>query len=283
MIFIYINNKKQIIIDTGYYKCQLLLFSLLLYFISINFDKFLNYGNCALNIILKHSGVLLTYVISLLYVSSGFKIGMNYKETERLNLPIFQSDSNNNIKNDEGSFDQNKPSKSCNTEILLNLEKELNKMDIKYNKSSNSNNGSRHNNCIKQSNLSINSSYDEKKEKTKLDKSLSYIHSLYIELTFFYIFIVFFLIILSIFSFEKNKEYIHEYNGKWRYQCPLEKYDMVANLIEFILLLYLMLLVIKIWNYTYIFKCTKFIGYFTIFWISIGPLINVIYQFINII
>jgi len=81
---------------------------------------------------------------------------------------------------------------------------------------------------------------------------------------------------LSIFSYKNNKEYIHEYNGKWRYQCPLENYDMVADLIEFILLLYLMLLVVKIWNYTYIFKCTRFIGYFTILWVSIGPLINIL-------
>jgi len=278
MIFFSINNKKQIIVDTGYYKCQLFLFSLLLYFISLNFDKFSNYGNCALNFVLRHSGILLTYVISLIYVSSGFKIGMNYKKTERLNLPIFKYDSNNNIKIYEGSNDQIKPSVTCNREALLNIERELNKMDNVFNNSSNSNNGSKNNSnsYLKQSNTSINSSYDEKKEKNILNKSLAYIQSLIIELTFFYILTVIFLIMLSIFSYKNNKEYIHEYNGKWRYQCPLENYDMVADLIEFILLLYLMLLVVKIWNYTYIFKCTRFIGYFTILWVSIGPLINIL-------
>jgi len=281
MIFFFINSKKQIIVDTGHIKSQLLLFGLLLYFISLNFNKFLNYGNCALHFILRHSGILLIYAISLIYIASGFKIGMNYKEMERLNLPEFKN-GNNNEKFDENNNDSKTTSLTLTKEIILNIEKELNNLEI-YN---NSNQGNRKSSYyLKKSNLSVNSKNDESSEKVKLNKCVAYIHSLYIELTFIYISVVNLLIILSLFSLRKKKEYIHEYNGKWRYLCPLENYDMIANLIEFLLIFYLMLLILKIWNYTYIFKCIKYIGNFTILWVTLGPLINVnrliIYIYIN--
>jgi len=244
MIFITINRKKQIIENTGYIKCQLILLGLLLFFISTIFNKFLDYWNCALYFILRHSGILLAYVISLLYISSGYKIGMDYRQMGKLNYSFFKS-GNSTI-----NFEDN-------------TKKDINN---KLNKNS----------PIKQSNSSINSNSTESKEKDKFYKNLLNLNSLYIELTFLYIFLVVALIILSIFLVDNNT-YIHEYSGKWRYQCPLEKFDMIANMTEFVAILYMIFLVIKIWNFTFIFKCVKYIGYSTIIWLSIGPLVNVIY------
>jgi len=256
MIFITINRKKQIIENTGYIKCQLILLGLLLFFISTIFNKFLDYWNCALYFILKHSGILLIYVISLLYISSGHKIGMDYRQMEKLNYSFFKSG------NSTLNFEEN-----TNVSNSASLSK---KKDI-YNS-----NNKKNSSLIKKSNSSINSDSTESKEKDKFNKNLLYLNSLYIELTFLYIFVVVALITLSIFLVDNNT-YIHEYSGKWRYQCPLEKYDMIANFTEFIAILYMVLLVIKIWNFTYVFKCVKYIGYSTIIWLSIGPLANVIY------
>lgn len=246
--------------DIGLVKCQFFLLGIILYFLSVNFNKFVNYEQCALNLVLKHSGVLLTYIVSLLYMSSAYKIGMYYRETERLNYSFFKSGTSSL------NYDENIDSKGS---LMKSSEKRSNPS---------MNNLGNVNTFLKKSNPSIKS--DENREKEKFNKNLVYIHSLHVELTAIYIFAIIALIILSFFSYEKNKEYIHEYDGKWRYKCPLEKYDMVASVVEFMSLIYLIVLVIKVWNYTYIFKCIKYIGYSAILWISIGPLVNVIFQII---
>jgi len=256
MIFFAFNYKKGIIMDTGHIKCQFFLLGLMLYFLSINFNKFLNYKHCALNFILRHSGVLLTYIVSLLYVTSGFKIGMYFREIERLNYSFFKSGTSSlnyeeNISDSKGSLMKTSSTEKGSTPTLDNKIPHL-----------------------KKSTPSVKS--DENREKEKFNKNLNYVHSLYVELTALYIFVIISLIVISIFYYDKNKEYIHEYDGKWRYKCPLEKFDMIACIIEFMSLIYMIVLVIKVWNYTYIFKCIKYISYSAILWLSIGPLVNVI-------
>jgi len=260
MIFFGINHNKQIIVDTGGIKCQLFLFGELLYFLSLNFNRFLNYNNCALNFFLKHSGILLFYIISLLYVSSGLYFGLDFKKLERLNLAMFQSKTKSFV------------STTSSKEILVNIEKELNNLGNLNNEIDSSN-----------SNLKSSSTFDENEEKIKLNKSLAFVHSFYIELSFVYIFSVIIISIIAFFSSiheEMNRTFITEYNGKWRYLCPLEQYDLLIDIIELLMVFCMIIVVLKIWNYTYIFKCIKYMRYSAIVWITLGPLANVINQYI---
>eukprot|EP00833_Pecoramyces_ruminatium_P016426 jgi/Orpsp1_1/1190458/evm.model.d7180000079107.1 len=119
---------------------------------------------------------------------------------------------------------------------------------------------------------------DENKEnillKKKINNGILYIHTLYVEFTCLYIGIcIIFLVTVIIYS-KSETDYTQEFDGKWRYKCSLSEFDLVMNLIEFLIFLYLLSSSIKIWNYNYIFKCIKYIGFSIPIGITFGPLMN---------
>lgn len=216
-----------------------------------------------MNFILKHSGVLLIYSIFMIYIFTGFKLGMNYKELERLNLKAFQSDTSLNYEEDKECNIDNKIESFTET-ILLNIENQLNKYALKKNEST----------------MTTTSKKSNEEILRQLNKNVLDVHSLYTEIIIFYT-IVFFILILALLIFNKDQEeYEEEIDGGWRYQCPLIQWDIVMTLIEILLIIQLLLTYIKIWNYTYIFKCLKYIGYSTMVWVVLGPTANVCYKYI---
>jgi len=278
MIYFKIHKKEKIIDNTGYVKYELVLFGLFLFFLSFNFNKFSNYSSCVLNFITKHCGILIIYNISLIYISVGHRLGINYqKDDSKLKTfmnqsndnQIFLSESNNsdNLNNN----DINNKRSSFRETILFNIEKELNNRNswimLKDSNSRNNNN------------IDIDISKNDYETSMKeINKNIFFLHSLFIELlTIYIIFCISFLILAFLYGFNKNDKYIQENDGKWRYECPLNQIDLLMNFIEFFMNIYSVTLALKIWNYSFIFKCTKYICYSSIIMISLGPLPNVMF------
>lgn len=264
IIYFSINKQKKIIDDIGYVKCQLLLIGVLCFFISINFSIFKNYVSCAINFFLKHCGILLIIIIYFLFISTGNKLGISHEKIEKINLNIFQYQSENSIDNDISKENNIYP------QLNINIEKELN-----INNSMNiTNNNTKNKKSYSDNNINTKENINDTTIKI-LNKGIFYIHSIHIEIIFIYIFVVFTLIFMIYYYSKQKNKFIQEYNKKWRYQCPLIKLDLAMCVIELLFINYILYLVIKIWNYTFIFKCIKYIGYSIIIWVIIGPLFNV--------
>ncbi|ORX65789.1 hypothetical protein BCR32DRAFT_250582 [Anaeromyces robustus] len=266
IIFITVNKEEKIIKDTGFLKCELTLLGILLYFISQIFDTFSNYSNCALNFLLKHSGILLIYVMFFTYIYTGYELGMDYKELERLNLNIFKSETN--ICNNEEIRVQTKNKRQTIREsILFNIEKELNNF------------GTNHDNDNKKKKSTSKVSVDKKSDMeilSNLNKNVFEVHNICMEVTIMY-FITCIIILFSVIICKyKDIKYYQELDGKWRYQCSLTNMENIMNLFEFIIIIYLIVLFIRVLHYTYVFKVLRYIGYSSIIWITMGPLPNLI-------
>jgi len=275
MLFIRINKKIKIIEDTGYIKCELVLFGLLLFFISLIFNNFNNYETCVIKYFTKHCGILLIYNMFFIYISTGCQLGLNYKDIEYKEILPF----NNLLINSKESDKETtmKETKSFNEKMLLEVEKGLNNFE------------------------NVNSGYNLKKVNSKMsiikaninmddkcscninlngrNKQVEYIHIINTELVILYI--IFLIIFISITISYKSKSNIlyQEFDGKWRYQCPFDYVDSILNLIELIMLFYLFFKAIRVWNYCFVFKCLRFIGCANGIWIVMGPFINVLYFF----
>ncbi|ORX40393.1 hypothetical protein BCR36DRAFT_364685 [Piromyces finnis] len=273
MIFNYLNRHVKIIEDTGYIKLQMVLFGLLLFYISCNFNVFHSFFSCSLNILLRHCGVLLIYILSLIYTLTGCELGVRKGELQ-LYLNVKSYERHNNI---ELFYEQNPiASTILNEKMLLNIENELNQIQNKNQE----NKSSIHQFPKKKYNLSKYSLFKKKTEDNNdiksLNKLVSNIHSLFTELIILYT--LFLLVIAGSIIYYKTKDdiYVQEYDGKWIYKCPLQELNFIFNCSEFIIIIYLTAKVTKVWNYVYIFKCLKNILYISIIWLSFGPLINII-------
>jgi len=259
IIYIINNRKENIIRDTGCIKCILLLIGFLLYFIGLNFNSFSSYSQSALYFLFKHCGQILIYMISLIYILTGCELGTDKDEMDKIDIMEKYE-----ITTIEDCSEKNKPKKhlSLNIDLLKKIEKQLNPgNDITQNSSK----------------LTlINSDSMNKMDMLELNKSVNYVHSLCVEFTGIYIMIFCVFITFIIYYGKEKTEYIQQYDGKWRYKSPLESINMIANLSQLILIIYLVIKVIKVWNFIYIFSCLKYIGYSSIIWITMGSLVNVL-------
>jgi len=269
MIYFIYHRKKMIIDDTGIIKSLLTLIGLCLFFSSLNFNEFSNYPSCALKFLFKHSGILLVCTIFLIYTSTGCELGLSYKELETLSSnintkPIIM-DSDTDHSKEENSEDD-----SMNLALIKNIEKEINKLNSSNDKINKGESKKRSSMVLLYSHGSSNNI-----DMSMISKSISYIHILNVELILLYI-IFLAIIIISIITNRNDKIIdIQDYEGKWRYECPLAKLNSSIDLVEFIYIIVVLTRAIKIWNYVYIFKCTRFIAYSSIIWIIMGPFANV--------
>jgi len=274
MVFFTVHKSKKIISDAGYIKYELFLFGLFLFFLSLNFNKFSNYSSCVLNFVTKHCGILMIYIIFLIFISVAYRLGIDYRNKDyALNNIINNSiisggklDEFNSSENINIDDKNNNKSSIIRESVIYKIELEMNRnIEIGITKDT--------------SMKSLKSQNDEKNQQSsmkKMNKNIYYIHSLYIELTTIYIlFCVVFITLISLYSFSKET-YIQEDDGRWRYDCPLNYIDFTMNFIEFFMILYLFALELKIQNYSFIFKFTKNISISSIIMISLGPLTNVI-------
>lgn len=214
--------------DTGFYKCEFVLLGIMLFFISFYFNSYENYTFCALNFFTKHCGILLMYAIFIVYVSSGYRLGVKSDILKSADLTLFLK------------------------------EKTMEKLEITESKQS------------------IHQSQDQGFQIIRrVNKNILFVHSTLIEIIFIYIVLTMnFLIVIIIFS-KKEIDEFQDIDGHWRYSCPLISLDLIMNLIELILISFMILLFLKQYNHTLTFKCVKYIGYSGFVWITTGPVVNV--------
>jgi len=161
--------------------------------------------------------------------------------------------------------------------LLLRIEQELKVFNDIYKKIYNSNS-----NIIKHRNNSFSQrvSYQPGEiyhyDISIFNKKIMNIYSLNVEcfLSFIVTFIIIIITLIVNKDFDK-KNYIQDYNKKWVYECPLNKTNFIFNSMEFLMVIVFLIKVKKLWNYVFIFKSLKFIGYSSILLITLGPFINV--------
>eukprot|EP00833_Pecoramyces_ruminatium_P011725 jgi/Orpsp1_1/1185757/evm.model.c7180000095105.1 len=207
-------KKKNIIKDFGYYKIQIFLIGMFLSSVGFYFNPFKNYTHCVFNLIFKHSGCLLIYIIFLISVFTGNKLGIYRRDLRRGSLEIFKDSERytNEDDNNNNEFKNNVSAFSVTESMLKNIDNELNNID---NKKDNLDDN------ISKSSLETRMTEDENKKQ--LNRNISYVHSLYSEIIFVsfvgFIIIIFIIILFS----RKELDYVKEINNKWRYKCPLEQ------------------------------------------------------------
>ncbi|ORX67007.1 hypothetical protein BCR32DRAFT_250453 [Anaeromyces robustus] len=257
----------MIIENTGFVKCELVLLGELFFFFSLNYNPYNNYNDCAINIIFRHMGIILIYIVFILFISCGNEFGMTLTEVSILNdLP----DLNSVITED-----------SVNEETIKISSKICSKIRDEYVKAQYSELGSSDSLSVASNKLPISDKISRNRHlNKKLNKSIEYIHSLCIEITLIFIIITTLNIMVVIKDSNNERKELQGFDGKWYYKCPLNEVDLPLNVVEFLGVIYLMIKAKKIWNFTFIFKCTKYIGYATSIWIFLGPLINLLSNFI---
>jgi len=223
MIYITINKNEQIIIDIGYYKSELVLFGIVLFFFSLNFNIFKNYIHCAHFFLFKHCGIILINIMLYLFIKSAKTIGIRSEQLKNTNL-----------------------------ESLINHE------------------------LIKTVNADTGSECSNDNMKYKIYKNILYVHSLFVEMCLVYIFVcisLFLFIVLYYIIIDRNNKQIiiQEYDGNWRYDCPLTKISILIHFGESISSALLVIKSLRIQNLSLTFKINKYIGYFSIILVTIGP------------
>jgi len=210
----------------------------------------------------KHCGIFLIYIIILIYILTGCELGIDNDEMDKIkiikNCEVTESEGTLNDLKRNGDNNNKQLTTTLNIDLLKKIEKQLNS-ENKINDSSS---------ILKNSSMN-------KTDILKLNKSINYIHSICEEFAGVYIIMFCIFTTLIIYYGKKKTDYIQQYDGKWRYKSPLNSINVVVNLLQFILIIYLIVKVIKVWNFIYIFSSLKYIGYSSIIWITTGPLVNV--------
>jgi len=291
-IFVYINKDEKIVNDIGYLKIQMVLLGFLLYYLSYNFNSFENYLSCALNYTFKHIGIILIYSLFLFYISIGKVLGINYKKVKETNFESFQRYNGNNINStfpvDNETKNDSSMKDSLKESVVTTLEEELindikKKLNI-YNKLYKRNNSSFEIDNF--SSVSINN-YNTKSRKSEkpnsfydndynsINSKIVKIYNCYVEYLIIFIIFIIIWVTMILINFKSEDKYIQQYDGKWRYNCPLSNANSIMDMIEFFLLIYLILKSKNLWNYIFIFKFLKRIIYSLLIWVTLGPIVNV--------
>lgn len=244
--------------------------------------------------IFKHSGIILIYIVFSFFITIGYELGINYKQIKENNQNSFEytdkSDATSTMSNTK--FDIIRSNK-CNSyiitleeNIIIDIKKKLNLFIKTYKNDKNSFeieyeniNSIINNNYNKMSTSFLQHSNFYSDDIDFINKKIKTIYNYYVKYFFIYIIFMIILILVSLIYIKQKKDDVQEYNGKWRYTCSLTKMNLVMNSLEFFLLLYLLLKSLRMWNYIFIFKFYKNIGYSLFIWITLGPLINVILHY----
>lgn len=244
-----IYRNTTMIKDLGFIKISFFNLGILLYYISNYFSSKSNQSSCGLYSIFKHTGIILIYYITFMYIYSGSQLGISLLTIEEQKNVSAQSSTD--LQTYKNIKDAQSKNNYINRFIKRDEDKEL-------------------------------SSYELRKNENmyKLYIQSKKIKSLYRELFIILILFVITNIVVTI-IYTKNKGNYDDYlkqnfsNGKWSYICPLEKFDLIINIIEFLLIIILVRHSFKLWTLTGIFKNTLHMSYTVILWIVIGPLANV--------
>ncbi|OUM59253.1 hypothetical protein PIROE2DRAFT_15246, partial [Piromyces sp. E2] len=155
--------------------------------LNCNFNVFYSYCTCVINIFFKHSGILLVYLISLIYTLTGSELGVKGEELE-LYLSIDSTEPKSKSNSDIDIFRHNNPiiTTLINEQELMNIENQLNQNQnqnqndilIVHSLNKEKNKFSKHTLFMKKT--------TDKKDIKDLNKLVSKVHSFYTELIFIY-------------------------------------------------------------------------------------------------
>ncbi|ORX55890.1 hypothetical protein BCR36DRAFT_320492, partial [Piromyces finnis] len=196
-----------------------------------------------------------------------------YHEMEKTLTTLQQNESQN--RNDKKKSKQFRSSMAVEEIILKDMEKQLNLFNTTYNRSSS-------HNIIEIENNNDNSNKDSQFNSIHdnnlkiINKKTKYIYILHIELLLILFLSLITIVTVIVFYSENQLPDIQDNNGKWRYNCPLKRFNLLSNGVEMAIIFILILKVIKIWNYVFVFKHIKSLGYSLLIWITLGPFIDLI-------
>jgi len=287
MIFFIIYRKQRIIEDTGFVKSQLLYIGLILFFSSLNFSYFTDYNDCAIKFLIKHSGVLLIIIVFSIFIANGSELGLSYGELEYLDSLKCSRPLNSYGQLNNCTLKDSDLSVNVDKSLINNIEKELNKYRNKEKSSIPDVSKKRTSNIF-----FYNKGSSDNLDMKKVNQSIFIMHSFSLEVFVSYIIVFILLIVIIIYNKNNNNinnstinnddndnkfkdNDVQDSEGKWRYECPLNRMNLIFNMMDFVFIIFLLAKAINIWNYTYVFKCLKSMGYAIIIWITIGPIINV--------
>ncbi|OUM66750.1 hypothetical protein PIROE2DRAFT_5962 [Piromyces sp. E2] len=151
--------------------------------------------DCAIKFILKHSGVLLIIFVSSIYIANGCELGLSYGELEYLNT-LKCSKPINSDSQLNNSLRGSDPTISHDKMILNSIEKELNSYRNKEKGSSPDISKKRSSNILMYN-------------KGSCDN-------------------------LDIKKVNQNSTEVRDYENKWIYECPLNRINLIFNIMEFL-------------------------------------------------
>ncbi|OUM67534.1 hypothetical protein PIROE2DRAFT_4937, partial [Piromyces sp. E2] len=218
------------------------------------FSTYSDYLGCSFNFFFKHNGITLSLLIFNLIISINYEIGNRITIDHSNNKSFLFTVS---IDNEMKIKTKEKDSVSQFYQLI----------DIKSSLKNNKR-------------ISYNSFFEP---DIKLIEKIKNINSLFFEVVFayvvFFLVIIFNIIIIFNTSYRTNsKENLNinqSSNGNWFYKCELEKYDLILDLVEILIMVKILFEGIKLNKYENIFKYTRYITYSIIVGIILGPFINV--------
>jgi len=266
ILFIILNKEKAIIEDIGVLKLISLAIGLEIYYTSIPFSTYTTIIGSSLYLFIKHLGLSLFFTILYTMVILNYELG---KSSSLTNLNI-----QNNINNmKETTYNH----EYCdNDNIVYNSNSNNNYSNISNDNTSkpiNIRNGLIEMKKKKHENNTDNYNFTEVNEF--ILKKIKKVKSLYIEAVFFFIFYIFIILFVISTNYDDNNDPIQDNDKKWYYKSPLERYELLLNILELFLLFIIRIKSSKLLYYNEVFKYTIFISYSTIVGLFLGPLLNV--------
>jgi hypothetical protein len=242
IIFVIINRKESIIVDSGFYKIFFFTLGIMFYFVSNLFSTFEDYKECSLHFMFKHFGLSIVFIMYSICICLASELSINNESKNKLKAVSFEivttelgmysssTKSNEKIKKEEEEKEQEKenedyglksikfvddliPDETVNTnEVNTHLELKLmrissimlNDENTKKNKKDKKELNSKLNGSIK-----ANSHTDSSMKKNKnndLLRNILRIRSLFIEITMLYLLYIIMTVIIIIIFYRKDKK-----------------------------------------------------------------------------
>jgi len=212
----------------------------------------MTYEECSINMLFKHSGILLSLIIFLIIIMLNLELGIPnshiHKNEQKTDSFTYAEGISTNVR---GTTSKNENFKN---QIISNISK------------------------IKVENGNNNKTNNKSEYNEDLYNKVKKINTVFHETFIIYIFHLIFLLFMIIFYSKKQKNIIQQNNnkeGSWYYQCELENIDLIYDISEFLIIFYILVKGNHLSNYNNIFKLPKYITNSLKITILIGPLLNV--------
>jgi len=254
MIFIILNINQDIVNDSGIFSILLFSSGLILYYFSYIFLWNTSYIEYVFHYLFKHSGLFLSLMILYIIMNLNLEFGIKIKPNDNRfkNSEVYETTFNRESVRIDNFEENNLKKQNTNNESIGSIISRLKSV-----------NGSKI--------FSIN----EKEINESVLYKINKINKLIIKVIVMYI--LYFIASIVVIIINKNKITTEQANDKkWYYKYELEKYDLICDIIEFLIIIVIFMMGKDISMYNNIFKHTYYIISSLRFAMVFGPLINVI-------